>query len=384
LSPFTLIVKNLRGLRRVEWSPSGVCALIGPNGSGKSTLLLVLRLLRVAMERGLPEAVATVFGGSTGLRNRHAVPDEAIEVQVTIGEIIWRLELLPSGPSVDRLAAESLYAGERMIFARDSLGNFTLAPDERMVPDARLGLRAVLDTNRAIPEVVRMAEFVRSIDVYHDLDTYRLRTEGSNIAHSDRLHTRGANALAVLRRWRLERPEQWRYDNVLAALRAAFPNIVQDIDFQEAGTTVAGRVYPPGADTHVPVANEANGLISMLVSMCALVSCEPGGVVALDEAGDAMHPFALRVFLRQAEQLASRRNLVVLLASHNTVLIDHFNGSPARVFALGLGEGAMPVALDRLKDPEWLAQFLLGELYADGDLGSNSDVISEAGQTVER
>ena len=36
---FTLTVRNYRGLRSVQWSPSGVCALVGPNGSGKTTLI---------------------------------------------------------------------------------------------------------------------------------------------------------------------------------------------------------------------------------------------------------------------------------------------------------------------------------------------------------
>jgi recombinational DNA repair ATPase RecF len=45
---FTLSVRNFRGLRRVEWSPSGVCAVVGPNGSGKTTLIDVVQLLRDA------------------------------------------------------------------------------------------------------------------------------------------------------------------------------------------------------------------------------------------------------------------------------------------------------------------------------------------------
>jgi len=49
---FTLHVENLRALRRVEWTPEGVCALVGANGAGKSTLLQVLRFLNIAVERG--------------------------------------------------------------------------------------------------------------------------------------------------------------------------------------------------------------------------------------------------------------------------------------------------------------------------------------------
>jgi predicted ATPase len=211
---------------------------------------------------------------------------------------------------------------------------------------------------------------LRRIVVFHDLDPYHLRTEGSNTTQSSHLHSRGRNALSMLRRWWIERPDRWRYTAVLDGLKAAFPLAIADLDFVEAGTTVVARVYRPGSEQPVPLANESNGLISMIIILCALVAADDGGVVAIDEAGEALHPFALRVLARQTEQLARRRNLTVIFASHNTVLIDQFNDDPASVFALVGGMGPEPV--NRMKNPEWLAQFRLGELFEGGEFGSNA------------
>jgi predicted ATPase len=375
MSQFTLTVRNLRGLRHVEWSPAGVNALIGPNGAGKSTVFLALKLLRTAIDRGLPEAVALVLGGSEGLKHRDAEADEPVVLEVQLGGSRWSVHLRSRGPTVDALTDELLEVEGRLLFRRDALGNFEVG-GERWAADDRLGLRAVLDGQHAAPEVVRMAAFLRSIAVFHDLDPYHLRREGSHTAQTRHLHSRGHNALAMLRRWSQERPDRWRYVAVVEALKAAFPGIIGDLDFQEAGVTVVARVYPPGSELPVPLSHESNGLISLLISMCALVSVDEGGVVAIDEAGDAMHPMALRVFLRQAEQIARQRQLTVLLASHNTVVIDHFTGSPERVFALRLGDAPAPVALRQLKDPRWLEQFRLGELYSDGEFGTNDVTVA--------
>lgn len=54
--------ENYRGLKKVRWAPSGVCALVGPNGSGKTTLLRLGGLFRFAVERTLNESLA-VSGG---------------------------------------------------------------------------------------------------------------------------------------------------------------------------------------------------------------------------------------------------------------------------------------------------------------------------------
>lgn len=370
VTPFTLHIHNLRVLGEVHWAPQGVCALVGPNGSGKSTVLLALKLLSTAFDRGLPEAVSSVLGGSDNLRHHGAPEGAPVRIAVEVGDLRWEVHLQARGPTVDAFANESLHAGEHLVFRKDALGTFVVE-GSAWSADERLGLRALVDAGRGGTAAARMAAFIQGISVFHDLDTHRVRREGANLTHARRLFSRGDNAIAVLRRWSQERPERWRVGAVLGALRAAFPALVHDIDFQEAGATVVGRVYPPGRESPVFLAQESNGLISFLISMCALVAADVGGVVAIDEAGDAMHPFALRTFLREAERVAQERQLIVLLASHNTVLLDHFNDSPERLFVLPgppIG-GLHPVTA--LKNPAWLSQFRLGDLYADGEIGTN-------------
>lgn len=370
MAAFRLTIRNLRGLRHIEWAPDGVSVVIGPNGAGKSTLFLALKLLRMAIDRTLPEAVSIILGGSEGLKHLDATEDEPVRLQVELDDIRWCVDLLKRGPTVDYLAEETLHVGERCVFKRDSLGNFVVE-GERWPADERVGLRAVLESQQPVDEVVRMATLLRGITVFHDVDAYHVRHEGSNTAQSRHLHSRGHNALTLLRRWNQERPVRWRYAMVCGALRAAFPAIFDDLDFQEAGATLVARVYRPGQEVPVSLAHESNGLVTMLVSMCALVAAEEGGIVAIDEVGEAMHPHALRVFARQTEGIARQRHLTILLSSHSTVLLDHLSANPERVYALTRGTQPGPVPLTQLRNPKWLAQFRLGELYAEGELDSN-------------
>jgi hypothetical protein len=55
------------------------------------------------------------------------------------------------------------------------------------------------------------------------------------------------------------------------------------------------------------------------------------------------------------------------------VLLDAFNDTPEQIYVLdGMTEPA-PVRLSEFKNPEWLRQFRLGELYADDGIVSNDD-----------
>ncbi len=369
---FTLTIRNLRGLRHVRWSPRGVNVLVGANGAGKSTLLLALKLLRTAVDRGLPEAVGLVLGGSEGLKHHDATEEESVLLRVDLADLSWQVRLRPRGATVDHVAEEFLDAGGRQVYLRDALGNFQVG-DDRWEVDERLGLRALHDARVAIPEVERMIAFLRSIAVFHDPDLHRLRRQGSNAGLTKHLHSRGLNALTMLRQWHQQRPDRWRYNFVLTGLKAAFPRVITDLDFREAGSTLVAQVYRPGSEVPSPLAHESNGLVAMLVALCSLASVDEGAVVAIDEVGNALHPFAQRVLSRRAEQLARKRGLTVLFATHNTVLLDHFDDRPEQVFALIPGRDPGPTALPDLRSPSWLSQFRLGELYADGELGSNDD-----------
>src|SRR5437016_1374846 len=103
----TFYFQNIHALRHFRWTPSAVSVLTGANGSGKSTVLLLLRALRTAFDRGLPEAVSQM-GGAHDLRNHDAPPDEPMAMGLDDGELSWRVLLSPRGASAGYLTEELL------------------------------------------------------------------------------------------------------------------------------------------------------------------------------------------------------------------------------------------------------------------------------------
>ncbi len=371
---FTLHVRNLRALREASWTPEPVSLLIGANGAGKTTLLQTLRLLRLAYERGLPEAVTIVLGGSGNLKSWGAALEEPVEIELSQGEASWKIQLVPREGSVGFLSNERFMDGGREIFSRDSLGNFSYRGD-RLDPSPLTGLRALMDRAVHEPALRRMESFLQSIAVYHDPDLWTLRLQGSRTTDNGQLHARGTNALTLLRRWSQERAHRHRYQFVVDGLKVAFPTTVSDLEFKDAGTTLVANVFRPGIELPSPLANEANGVLQLLVLFCEIAAAEDESVVAIDEPENSLHPYALNRFLSRTSRWATQHNVTVLLATHSTVLLDELSAHPEQVFVMKAppAGGPTPTRLDQLYDPSWLAGFKLGDLYEQGEIGSNED-----------
>jgi predicted ATPase len=297
-----------------------------------------------------------------------------VEIGLDIGEVSWRIQLVEREGSVDYLNNEHLSERGRVIFSRDSLGEFFYG-DERVEPSQQLGLRALIDRGVHDPALRVMAVFIQNISVYHDPDLWTLRHKGSDTTEDSNLYSRGNNALALLRRWHQERANNYRYRFVIEGLAAAFPNTFETMDFVEAGNTLVARIYRPGKEMPSPLSDEANGVLQLLILFCEIAGAESESIIAIDEPENSLHPYALRAFLRRTTRWAREHYLTVLLATHSTVLLDELTGNPEQIYVMKKPDvdESMPSRLDRLYDSEWLEGFKLGDLYEQGEIGSNED-----------
>jgi len=372
---FTLHVRNVRAVRTAVWTPEPVSVLIGANGAGKTTLIKTLKLLKNAYEQDLAKAVTNVLGGSFNLKSWGISEEDVVEIGIDLDNVSWRIQLIPREGTVDYLTSEYLLENGREVFSRDSLGVFTYG-DERIEPGKHIGLRILMDRGTHEYAVRTIAQFLQGIAAYDDIDLWSIREYGSNASDNSVLNARGTNALALLRRWRDERPNNHRYEFVVEGLQAAFPNTFESIDFVAADQTLTARIYPPGQESPSPLRHEANGFLQLLILFCAVAGAEDESVVAIDEPENGLHPYALRTFLRRTNRWAKQHYLTVLLATHSVVLLDELTGHPEQVFVMKTSEEQMPTRLDKLCNIEWLESFnKLGDLYEEGEIGSNEDGI---------
>lgn len=372
---FTLRVANLRALKKVEWNPTEVCLLIGANGAGKTTLLKCLRLIRLAYETSLPDAVKTVFGGSHSLRNWFAKEGESIEICLQIDQASWSFELTPSEGTVDYRSNERFVFNGDELFSRNSLGELVFK-GEAIEGNEKLGLRILIERGIKLPIFNKYTKFIKGISYFSDPDLTFFRKNGSYTEEDKEMNPNGGNALTMLRSWLQDLSNKHRYDFVIEGLLAAFPKHIKALDFKEAGKTLVARIYHPGQPSvPVPLEDEANGILHMLILLCALANAKPHSVIEIDEPENCLHPYAVRAFLRQAMTWARRHHVTVVLATHSIVLLDEFSKQPEKVFVMKEGENSLPLPtrLDQLYDRDWLDCFRLGDLFERDKLVSNED-----------
>jgi predicted ATPase len=373
--PFTLTVHNYRALRNVEWSPQGVCALVGPNGAGKSTLLDVLLLLRHTFEFGLVQAL-NQHGGLDNLQSFESNPGERVGFSLS-GNLPdsyrWQITF-----NVGALNARGLYAEYAFDVAGPSILRLEASKDvkigEEQIPgDERSALRTASDMFKLGQNLSTIRSLVQTYRCYATYHFTHLRESGSPITADKVLDPHGRNVFSLLRNWRDTRADRVRYDFVMQNLRAIFPDTFADLDFETAGTTVTGRVVTPRPDATYPITFAPNGLLTALLHLCAVASVAQGGVVAIDELENSLHPFAIKHLIESFRKWSTQTQSTVLLSTHSPVVLDQFRECPEQVFVMERGQATNPVPLPKVRDPEYLAHFSLGDLYAHLDFGSPVD-----------
>jgi len=373
---FSLHVKNLRALRHAAFAPESVSLLVGANGAGKSTLLHTLKLLRLAYERGLTEAIRLVLGGVYDLKNWFAAQDESIEIGLKIGDAEWLLQLSLQNSGLDLLFQERLTYQGGVVFTRDALSGLQYGGNTIYASNEYTALRVLVDRGEIHPAIQQMSDLLARISVFEEPDLFNLRQQGSPAFDDSQLHGRGQNVLSVLRKWQQDSQLKSRFDFVMQGVQAAFPSVKQ-MDFIGAGNWLTARTYREGVEQPAPLASEANGLLQMLVLLANVAQSNPGGVVAIDEPENGLHPYAMRMFLRSCQQWALKHRVTFVLATHSLVLLDEFTDTPEAVFVMkaleGADDNAVPNSLDHLCNRDWLQGFKLGDLYEQGEIGSNDD-----------
>lgn len=369
-----LQIQNLASLRQIDFEiPEGLSVLVGPNGSGKSTLLGVLEVLRQAYERGLADAVSRYFGGAAYLRHYGAPREAPLTLQLCMDALAWSLELRTTSGSLDQASPESLSLNDEVLLQREP-GSAEVRYRGRRLPSAeRMALRTAFEHDPGDENLQKLNSFIKGYRAYrsYNYQLLDLMQYGSRGTTDRSLDPDARNAFSVLRNWVLQRPLRPRYEFVRDSLRTAFPGYFDDFDFDLAGDTVTLKIITARwGESPVPIARESTGFVLSLLGLCAVASGEHGGMVAIDEIENSLHPAAIQRLIECIREYAQDNRLRVLLATHSPVVLDQFRDEPSQVFVMQTGELPLPIQLTRLLNSEWLQQFSLGRLYTSLDFGA--------------
>jgi len=360
-----LFAQNYRVLHKVEWTPPrGVCALVGPNGSGKTTLLDIPELFRHAIEQGMQRAIEH-HGGPAWLRYQGADPMAPIAVGCELGDVLWNVDLSPVAAGAGVPQRETILIGGELV-AQQTEHERHFRSDSRSLTPERRPLLARLADDPAHAKLLPLLSALSGYRLYRQYQTSAIRANGSPYSSDDFLHVSGKNVFSVLRNWRDRRETMPRWSFVVEGLQRCFPEVFAGLDFDVAGQVVTGRILKPGFDDMLPVHLAPEGWFTGLLHLTAVASTERGGLVGIDEPENALHPFAIRGLFEVISDWADEHDLRVFFATHSPVLLDQFKPHPERVFVMEPAAERLPVRLDELRKPDWLAHFSLGDESAGG------------------
>jgi predicted ATPase len=358
----TLQATHFRALSRLAWTPQPVSAVVGPNGSGKTTLLDLLGFLRGTFQGGHEQGLRAA-GGGDHLPSRGCGPDDLVEVEITVDDLRWRLRLPMSAAGLKGHYGEELYRGEDLVLrCRPYEQTWQLGEQQLPLDELRCCARVLWDRGEA--------PWLRPLyDLLYNLRTYDfwINQVANGTSREDAnhfLHSHGKNLWAVLANWK-QAPLVYRgqFDWVMKHARAAFPDLLGTLEFAHGEAVL----FPPDATDPadgLPPRRQPDGLLTGLLQLTALAGAKPGSLIAFDEIENQLHPHAIRSLLDAAREIAEERGLIVVLTTHSPVVLDCFRDHPEQVFVLDPTAATQPVPLDELKNPEWLAMFSLGDLYA--------------------
>lgn len=326
--------------------------------------------------RDLPAAVEWE-GYSSVLRHVSAKEDERITLGLGLDSCQWELQLAVDGGGIHPYHGELFSDEGELLFDRPVFQRTTEFKGTPKTIDKQSFLRFVYHIEDS-PRLSSFIEFLTSIRIYGTYWLNKVREIETGQGKSDFLHPTGKNLFTVLRNWK-SAPRAYgnRFSWVLDALKDAFPDQVEDLEFDMVGEAVYARLYPPnalGPDVSLPIGVAADGFLTGLLHLTAVAGAEPNSVLAFDEMENQLHPHAIRSILASMRKRAEEQELTIILTTHSPVLMNEFKGYEEQFFVMQPGGSPLPQALNELKDPEWLAHFSLGDLYEREDFGAPLDL----------
>ena len=408
-----ITLEDFNSYRQATLPLSALTVLIGANASGKSNVIEGMRLLswlaqgqklsaiRFAVQsgdqvvRGKLEDLAYQRGESFGL-GVHTNATEwnhlsmrlsrrADGLHITAESLthdgakvpLYTLDQPSSGQGTDAGVAYNNFANggnKPHVACTDQTAIFT-----QLTSPATFDAKHKVSRDR-IPPVTKDLEQWLSAVLF--LDPLPAQMRDYAFPSDKELQGSGRNVSAVL--FNCWGPDEKAGDEPFSSNRAAILNFIQSLPEQDiAGLSFLeeprGGVMVQLTETFGGRMDErdasllSDGTLRVLAIAAAMLSAPEGSLVVIEEIDNGVHPSRAHHLLQQIQDIASQRNLRVLLSTHNPAMLDALPDSavPEVVFCYRHPEDGAS-RLVRLADvpdyPELIAQGSLGHLMTSGTL----------------
>jgi len=345
--------------------------LLGRNGSGKTNLIEGIELL-ATLARGTPlNEITDIDRGGTfevrgGLRSCIRFGENMLRLrfnQATIRfdgknrPVDYFIEIAPRGRNDVQLSSERLQVGDRVLFDAKNVGgelmevrydNFSQGKNPSCQVSASRSVLSryeeVIRTSRANNPRLRASTttvggvrgYLRSSYIF-DPQPKAMR-EYARVESSPQLLRGGANLSAVLFALHEglsegEEEQQATLQRITDIIRQIPEEPFVEIGFAETslGDVMAGFVPGEGSGPNggrlVDARVLSDGTLRMLAIVTALETVPESSRIVIEEFDNGLHPSRAKLLVRTLSETASRRELNVLVTTHNPAFMDALDES---------------------------------------------------------
>ena len=388
--------------------------LIGANAAGKSNVLEALRLLSWlasgnklgAIQREVNRADKVVRGRvpdlfrrgelrfALGCQVHDAAGDSSLSMALALrgDDLHIVAEHMDTGTGVPLYDMDQPSQGELATEAGVAYNNFSkggnkphIKVTDQMAVFAQLDSPASFHANhrkaqQEIPKVCKAYQALLSNVLF--LDPVPARMRDFSFLADKRLGGDGANLSSVLYQlWMAEdtsdeQTGQPARNELISFIQSLPEQDITGLDFLQGprGDVMVQLIETfSGTPRRFEAALLSDGTLRVLAIAAAMLSAPEGSLVVIEEIDNGVHPSRARHLLERIQAVAERRNLRVLLSTHNPAMLDALpdKAVPDVVFCYRdtrSGDSRL-VRLGSLPDaPELFIQDSLGHLMTSGAL----------------
>ena len=388
--------------------------LIGANAAGKSNVLEALRLLSWlasgnklgAIQREVNRADKVVRGRvpdlfrrgelrfALGCQVQDAAGDSSLSMALALrgDDLHIVAERMDTGTGVPLYDMDQPSQGELATEAGVAYNNFSkggnkphIKVTDQMAVFAQLDSPASFHANhrkaqQEIPKVCKAYQALLSNVLF--LDPVPARMRDFSFLADKRLGGDGANLSSVLYQlWMAEdtsdeKTGQPARNELISFIQSLPEQDITGLDFLQGprGDVMVQLIETfSGTPRRFEAALLSDGTLRVLAIAAAMLSAPEGSLVVIEEIDNGVHPSRARHLLERIQAVAERRNLRVLLSTHNPAMLDALpdKAVPDVVFCYRdtrSGDSRL-VRLGSLPDaPELFIQDSLGHLMTSGAL----------------
>ncbi len=408
-----LILENWKSFRYAELPLDPLTVLIGTNASGKSNVVEALEFLQ-RIANG--ENIETALAGDKTLPSIRG----GVELAVRKGENEFSLKVLVSGeddetdylykiklktkPTINSLIEKIIICNEendkyypiKFGLAHDK---FSLrsrlvnrSSDDRMTLDF-INLEDIHGENGSgIGKLSEKNSYQMKIVQEHSLDIINkfilptiqnihiLNPIPSTIRNysrlSENIESDGSNIAGVLAG--LPDDKKTEIENTLSEYIKDLP----EGDIKKVWAEKVGRFgydamlycqeeWKPGEITEIDARSMSDGTLRFLAILTALLTRPEGSQIVIEEIDNGLHPSRAALLVKILKEIGSKRNIDILLTTHNPALLDAF-GSEIVPFVVvahrdsETGESKLTLLEDIDNFPKLFASYSLGQMTTKG------------------